>query len=357
MSTESLPLTSITLLESPEAQLAKAEAIRGRVLGQSDLPSTYHEYSKLAVLEEALKRYKGTSEAALFEVTLIRREAERKMGKMLLEIPRNPGARTDLTSSHGMTRLYEDVLKELELTRERANRWQHAARCPEDAFWGMVEQGRNGGLGCRPITLEQVVLRGRAQMQLDERKQAQEEATRRGKEEFLPKARVLARSVSSYSVFQSHLKEVIPEEGIDSRTKTAIRKVIKRYYPEEVESQRQEQQEQQKRDAEDLDKVYVLSHLKWWVTQLAKLHREGPSFRTLAGAVKSQAGKNSLDGYIADATDFSLEDAERALSYVQDVVEEDERALSYMQDVLADDKRALAYLEDVVNELKLAEGR
>jgi hypothetical protein len=196
MSIEPLPPEAITLVESPEAQLAEAAAIREVVLGQSDLPGTYREYAKLTGVEEMLKQYKGKSDAALFEITLIRREAERKMGQMLLDIPRNPGARTDLTSSDGQTRLYEDVLKDLGLTQDRATRWQHAARCPEEQFRERVEVYR-GTL--QPITLEELVWVGREQTQLEERKQAQEEAERRARKRFCPRLRY---SLSPYPHFQ-----------------------------------------------------------------------------------------------------------------------------------------------------------
>jgi hypothetical protein len=94
---------AIVPMDSPEAQLAKAGAIREVVLGQSDLLGTYREYAKLTGLEEALEQYKDSSASAAFEITPIRREAERRMGQMLLEIPRHPGARTDLTSSDDQT--------------------------------------------------------------------------------------------------------------------------------------------------------------------------------------------------------------------------------------------------------------
>jgi hypothetical protein len=54
MSIEPLPSEAIALVESLETQLAKAAAFREVVLGQSDLPGTYHEYAKVAGLEESL---------------------------------------------------------------------------------------------------------------------------------------------------------------------------------------------------------------------------------------------------------------------------------------------------------------
>ena len=182
MSTESLPSDALALVESPEAQLAKVAAIREVVLGQNDLEGTYYQYAKLTGLEETLEQYKSTSVAALFEVSLIGREAERKMGRMLMEIPRHPGTRTDITSSDGQTRLYGDVLSGLGLTRDRANRWQQAARCPEAEFRDLEEFYRDATLEevhLRPITLDLLVSRGKQQMERDELKSYREGRPRR----------------------------------------------------------------------------------------------------------------------------------------------------------------------------------
>jgi hypothetical protein len=60
--------------------------------------------------------------------------------------------------------LYEDVLKDLGLTRDRANRWQLAARCPDEKFRELVESHR---VYLGPITLELLVSLGREQIKLD----------------------------------------------------------------------------------------------------------------------------------------------------------------------------------------------
>jgi hypothetical protein len=147
---------AVMLAEVPGAQLAKLAALRETVLGQSDLEGTYHAYAGLTGLEEALRQYQGQSDAALFEVVLVRREAERKMGQMLLDIPRHPGARTDLTSSGDPMRLYGDTLKDLGIKPDRANTWQLAARCPEEIFQELVASNRRS---LYPITLEALVRR------------------------------------------------------------------------------------------------------------------------------------------------------------------------------------------------------
>jgi hypothetical protein len=135
-------LDAIIPAESSASQLAKLEELREVVLGQHDLRGTYHQYAKLTGLEESLKQYKGRSEATLFELTLIRREAERKMGQMLLEIPRHPGARTDVTRSGEPMRLYGTILEELGIKPDRAHSWQMAAKYPEAEFRTLVESRR-----------------------------------------------------------------------------------------------------------------------------------------------------------------------------------------------------------------------
>ena len=327
MSIEPSSSKAITLVESPETQLAQAAAFREVVLGQSDLEGTYNQYAILAGLEESLKQYKGTSDAVLFEVTLIRREAERKMGQMLLEIPRNPGARTDLTSSGQPMRLYGDILEDLNINPDRAHSWQLAARCPEDVFRELVESYRKPGYGdvsIQPITLEELVWWGRERMQLEERKQAQEDVKRRGKEEILPKVKALAESIPSYPVFEKRLKEVIGE-GTDSHTQAAINKLIKRNYGEELERQQQDQQQRNEKDNEIWDKVRDLGEMERAITRLAGLQREGSSFRTLAAALQSQLGKGG-DSYFADAIDFTADDVRMAIAYLEDVMQELESA-------------------------------
>jgi hypothetical protein len=78
-----------------EQQLAKVSALRESVLGQKDLSSTYHQYAMLEGLEASLQNYHARSEAPLLELGITRREAERKMGSMLLDLPREPGHRSD----------------------------------------------------------------------------------------------------------------------------------------------------------------------------------------------------------------------------------------------------------------------
>ena len=154
MSVEPLPPDALALVENPEAQLARITEVRDVVLGQSDFPGTYREYARLTGLGAALKQYQETTGTARWEIALICREAERKMGQMLLDIPRHPGARTDLTSSGNQIRLYSEVIEELGIDHNRAHSWQQAAQCPEDGFLALVEDCRRWG---RFVTLEGVI--------------------------------------------------------------------------------------------------------------------------------------------------------------------------------------------------------
>jgi hypothetical protein len=307
------------------------EGIREVVLGQSDLEGTYHAYAKLTGLEEALKHYKGQSESSLFELNLIRREAERKMGQLLLEIPRQPGARTDLTSSRGGMRSYQDVLEDPHISSSQAHRWQEAARCPEEEFKALVEDRRNS-TQLHAITLEDLTWRGQQHMRQEAAKQRAAEAERLRKEEIMPKVRVLAESIPSYQVFEKRLKEDI---GVvrDSRTQAAINKLVKRNYGEELAQREQEHQEREQRDSKLRDKIIQARGVKSAITYLAQLQREGVSFQTLVAELK-QLGKRrrnmpAVDVYtrdeIAAAINFTPEDVQTAIAYLEGVLSELEK--------------------------------
>jgi hypothetical protein len=73
-------------------------------------------------------------------------------------------------------------------------------------------------------------------MNLEEKKQAEEEAKRQRKEEILPKVKVLAESIPTYKAFEKRLNADI---GVvrDARTQAAISRVVKRQYGEELAQQ------------------------------------------------------------------------------------------------------------------------
>ena len=63
----------------------------------------------------------------------IKLRAERKAGEFLQGLERKAGARTDLTSVHGGTRLKE-TMRDAGISKITAFRWQQAATVPEDEF-------------------------------------------------------------------------------------------------------------------------------------------------------------------------------------------------------------------------------
>jgi|SRR5919106_2090757 hypothetical protein len=328
LSLEPLPPDALALVESPEAQLAKVAAIREVVLGQSDLQGTYREYAKLAGLEEALRHYKDTSTASLFEVSVVQREAERKMGQMLRDIPRHPGARRDLTSYTDHTRLYEDVLKELRINRATANIWQWAAQLPEEMFRGQVEYRRNH-LELRPISLKSLAFDG----QTHARKEAVRE-TRHEEWKVYPKVKQLAQSIPSYDVFAERLKDQIGDDlAVENPLmRGAVQKLIRRNYPEVVEQeeqQRQERQDLQQKHLEFMGVIIKLRHLNQALSHLASLRREGPTFRELTASLKPHLARPLNDGeraQLAEAIDFTVEGAKLAVAYLEDLIRELEEA-------------------------------
>jgi hypothetical protein len=316
---ESHPVDGIVLGGSPEAQLAKAEAIREVVLGQSDLKGTYREYAKLTGLQQALRQYKGKSDAVLFEVTLIRREAERKMGQLLMEIPRHPGARSDLTSSVRQIRLYGDILKDLHIKSDSAHKWQQVAQYPEDEFRALVESRKThlkmGKLV--PITLEELLARVSAR-DFHTKRQAQKQAEKREHKEILEKATVLAESIPSYEAFQKQVSGLTeaPLEYNNYRTLVAVQKLARKHYQEELEQRRRESINYT---------IGRLREMKQAIIHLSKLQEEGLSFRELATDVKQRMTNQPKDFYqpvIVDVTDFTIEDVRMAIAYLEEVARE-----------------------------------
>ena len=66
----------------------------------------------------------------------IKLRAERRGGEILKNMPKEPGKRTDLTSSHDATKL-----QEAGINKSQSSRWQQIAELPEEDF----EADRLGG--------------------------------------------------------------------------------------------------------------------------------------------------------------------------------------------------------------------
>ncbi len=81
---------------------------------------------------EALRQYARQAGQGLEmqnQCAEIKLRAERRAGEMLAETPKEPGKRTDLTSSHDVTRL-----QDVGISRQQSSRWQRIADIPEPDF-------------------------------------------------------------------------------------------------------------------------------------------------------------------------------------------------------------------------------
>lgn len=93
--------------------------------------------------------------------------AEWKGGKLLLEIERMPGERTDLTScqSDGKSSGYYAALKESGLSEPTARRWQIMSYVPEDELETYFAKQRAQG---KDITSADVYRMGREYLSIDQ---------------------------------------------------------------------------------------------------------------------------------------------------------------------------------------------
>ncbi len=72
----------------------------------------------------------------------IKLRAERRAGEILQELPREQGARTDLTSPHveAKSSEYKTTLINAEIPKATAERWQTIAKIPEPVFEAHVAE-------------------------------------------------------------------------------------------------------------------------------------------------------------------------------------------------------------------------
>ena len=347
MSIEPLLPEAAYLVESPEVQLARIEEVRDVVLGQSDFPGTYHEYAKLTGLGAALRQYKDTSVTAMWEITLICRQAERKMGQMLREIPRHPGARTDITSSGNQIRLYGQVIEELGIDHNRAYSWQQAAQGPEEDFLALVEQRRSMGW---TVTLENVIGVGQRHRNREAWEQAAEEARRRGKEEILPRAKELAKSIPSLAEFEQRLEEEVGPVQ-DAHARGAITRLIRRRYGEELKERKERDNERREKGSVSVEErfpepsreeselkqdIWIFDQINKGISYLGMMHKRDFPFWEKVAALKlveknvrrekAERGakvENPGDyGTVAHATSFTAEDVRLAIAYLEVVLKE-----------------------------------
>jgi hypothetical protein len=221
-------------LKQVEEKRAKVATLRDTVLGQVDLFGTYHHYALLEGLEASLNNYRDTSQDALLELGIIRREAERKMGEMLLQLPREQGHRTDLkgpTSSVSQTKFYSQVIADLGIGKDRANKWQWLAKLSAEQFEERLEAARSGGHlpSLDTLTWQARYLTSR---------QVQREMTQEKRTEDLTRIHRIADTAPSLSQFcQLVDRDVGPLA--DHHTRSAITRLTSRRYAEDLAVERE----------------------------------------------------------------------------------------------------------------------
>jgi hypothetical protein len=129
--------------------------------------------------------------------------------------------------------------------------------------------------------LAEVEAKGRAQIELEK----ETEARRRGKEEIIPKAKILAESIPTHAGFVQRLKEEVGEIT-ERHTKEAVDRIVRNNYEPDLARQEREREAKLRQGHQYHETVDALRHVKAASDYLAHLQREGPSFRTLAAALK-----------------------------------------------------------------------
>jgi hypothetical protein len=111
-------------------QLAKAEDIN-EVKRLHDMAAALEKYARS--INMTIEEINRASEARIW--------SEYKAGKILLEMERSPGIRTDLTYTHDVKR-FKHQIEELGINRMAAHRWQLLARLPEDELRNFINKTR-----------------------------------------------------------------------------------------------------------------------------------------------------------------------------------------------------------------------
>ncbi len=117
-----------------EVQRARLDELRNDLLAATDLEHIRSLHANVSGLERALRQYHNVTFEILHSVSSLCVEAERHMGKILLELPRGQGARTDLTSSQAATKFFGKVVDELGIAKDTVYRWQWMAKVPDTEF-------------------------------------------------------------------------------------------------------------------------------------------------------------------------------------------------------------------------------
>ena len=181
MNTEQMILTTNNLPERFEDVAAFA------VIAQEKLKSVRAEISAIKRLGLAKEVYEQKLREAQ-ELGEIKLRAEMKLGELTQAMPKQPGARTDLTSSPTVTRLEtkSDALKRVNIPKQKASQYETLAAHPEIVEQAIAEARENDDIVSRSLVLDKV----RAKRQEEERKKKAEaderiEASRQSTQAFL----------------------------------------------------------------------------------------------------------------------------------------------------------------------------
>lgn len=176
-----LQITSSNLPERFEDVAAFA------VIAQEKLKSDRAEISAIKRLGLAKEVYEQKLREAQ-ELGEIKLRAEMKLGELIRAMPKQPGARTDLTSSPTVTRLEtkSDALKRVNIPKQKASQYETLAAHPEIVEQAIAEARENDDIVSRSLVLDKV----RAKRQEEERKKRAEaderiEASRQSTQAFL----------------------------------------------------------------------------------------------------------------------------------------------------------------------------
>ncbi len=124
-------------------QLIKTQAAR-RAIAEA---RRVDEVKDIRDKAEAIRLYAtqaGLGTEMINDAAEIKLRAERRGGELIAQIERQPGKRSDTTSSQAGTRL-QQVLSEADVSRAQADRWQQVAAIPTERFEQHVAATRQAG--------------------------------------------------------------------------------------------------------------------------------------------------------------------------------------------------------------------
>jgi hypothetical protein len=124
---------------------AKIEALRQEVLATRTVPEAQDYCDRIQYYVRRFRRHRDISHDIVHQMAALELEAQRHIGRLLLDIPRQPGGRTDLkpgTDGSNLPHTYIQTLEAAGLDRETARRYQHLAQVPETAFKMALNQAK-----------------------------------------------------------------------------------------------------------------------------------------------------------------------------------------------------------------------